>query len=111
MKKILPIVIIIVLLILIKNNITHILNFLSNGSTLGSLEKTLTVEEKKNRYLNERLKYVKTDKFIEEEAKEKLGMLKEGEFFVIAPTGAPLDRGEIKVDTTPNWKKWWELFF
>jgi cell division protein FtsB len=84
---------------------------MTTGTALNTLSESVVIEEKKNTYLKERLKYVKTDKFIEEEAQEKLGMLREGEFFVIAPTAQPLNLQRIDLDNTPNWKKWLELFF
>ena len=111
MKKALPILIILLLLVVIKNNIGHIYGFLTKGTAVNTLADSLKVEKKENKYLQERLKYVKTDKFVEEEAQDKLGMLKEGEFFVIAPTAAPLYSPELNIDTKPNWKKWLELFF
>jgi hypothetical protein len=65
---------------------------------------------KENTYFRERLKYVKTQQFIEDEAKEKLGLLRPGEFFVIAPTSTPLNQYPV-IEGYPNWKKWLELFF
>ena len=110
-KKILPFIIIILLLVVIKNNVSFLLNYKKSGSALSSLENNLAAEQKKNQYLSERLYYVKTDKFVKNQAQNKLGMLKEGEFFVIAPTAAPLNAPIQIVNSEPNWKKWWELFF
>jgi len=110
-KKLLPFIVIILLVIWIKNNISLIINYKNQGSALSGLEKNLASEQKKNQYLNEKLYYVKTDKFVENQAQNKLGMLKEGEFFVIAPTAAPQNTPTQTINTEPNWKKWWELFF
>lgn len=111
LKKIFPILIIFFLLIIIKANVSNILDFIQNGSALGSLEKKLVEEKKKNTYLRERLKLVRDDQFAAEEAQTKLGMLKSGEYFVIAPTATPLESQTFDFEQKPNWKRWWELFF
>lgn len=111
MKKILPFVIILVLLFVIRNNIISIVNGLKNENTAENIAEKLADEEKKNKFLQERLFYVKTNQFVEEEAREKLGMLRPGEYIVIAPTSTPLNREKIEIDTKSNWEKWLELFF
>ena len=111
MKKFLPILIILFLVFTIKNNISGIFKTLENENTAENLKQKLAQEQKKNQFLKERLFYVKTNQFVEEEAREKLGMSRPGEYIVIAPTSAPLNREQIEVNTKPNWQKWWELFF
>lgn len=110
MKKLLPFVVIIFLVFLIKNNITAIFRTLEDKNTAGTLKEKLAEEEKKNKFLKERLFYVKTDKFIEKEAREKLSMSRPGEYIVIGPTSTPLNREKIETDTKPNWQKWLDLF-
>lgn len=111
MKKLLPIIAIIILLLVIKNNISSIFRTIGDENTADSLKKKLSEEEKENQFLKERLFYVKTDRFVEKEAREKLGMSKPGEFIIIAPTSTPLNKERIEIDTKPNWRKWFELFF
>ncbi len=111
LKKILPFLIIILLLIVIRNNISSISSTLNNNNSETTLAKRLSEEKKKNQYLKEKLSYVKTEEFIEEEAQDKLGLLRKGEYFVIAPTPAPLNSEEFVIDDRPNWQKWVELFF
>lgn len=110
MKKFLPAFIILLLLLVIKNNVVFILGFLKNGSVFGNLQKTLASEQKQNQFLTERLYYVKGDRFVTDQAQNKLGMLKPGEYFVIAPTAEPLNRETQTTDDRPNWKKWLDLF-
>ncbi len=109
-KKFIPFLIILLLLIIIRNSLVSISSSFKNENTKEKLEEKLAEEEKKNQFLNERLFYVETQQFVEEEAR-KLGMLKSGEFLVIAPTAAPLNQKRIEIDTKPNWRKWLELFF
>ncbi len=68
---------------------------------------------------NERLKRelaeAQTPQYIEEQAREKLNMVKEGEKIVLMPksqismTNDQLNQD--KEEQTPNWKRWWRLFF
>jgi len=111
MKRVIPFIIIILLLLVIKNNISSIIDSVNNTDTTSSLSKQLGEEKKKNQYLKERLFYVKTNQFVEDQAKEKLGYLRPGEFFVIAPTPAPSEAKSVVIDDRPNWKRWIELFF
>ena len=111
MKKLLPIIAIIILLIVIKNNMSSIFRTLEDENTAENLKEKLVSEQKKNQFLKERLFYVKTNQFVEEEAREKLSMSRPGEYIVIAPTSTPLNQEKIEIDTRPNWKKWLELFF
>lgn len=89
----------------------YLFNYKKSGSALSKLEEKLALEKKKNLYLKEKLFYVKTDQFVQDQAKNKLGMLKNGEYFVIAPTATPLNSPVQTLNTEPNWRKWWKLFF
>lgn len=111
LKKLLPFLIIIILVVFIKNNLSAISASLNNTNTTGNLTQQLAVEKKENLYLKERLFYVRTNQFVEEQAKEKLGLLRPGEYFVIAPTPAPAEVKNVVIDDRPNWKKWLNLFF
>ena len=99
------------MLLLIKNNISGILRTVEDENTADNLRKKLATEEKRNQFLNERLFYVQTEDFVEEEAREKLGMSRPGEYTVIAPTSTPLGHEKIEIDNKPNWRRWLELFF
>ncbi|KKQ95586.1 MAG: hypothetical protein A3G66_00540 [Candidatus Levybacteria bacterium RIFCSPLOWO2_12_FULL_39_17] len=106
-----PILLIFLLLVIIKTNIDSLIKSLRNENKVADLKKELVEEGKKNQFLKEKLLYVKTDQFVEREAREKLGLTKKGEYFVIAPTSTPLNQEKIVIDTKPNWRKWLDLFF
>lgn len=111
-RSFVSIIIIIILLFVINNTITSFQELSHGKKILEELNKELEDEKKQQAYLKERLSYVKTDKFIEEEVREKLGLVKEGEYIVIAP--APFEKSKQvskNADEIPNWKKWWKLFF
>lgn len=79
----------------------------------------LIQEQAENDRLKQQVEEAKKPEFIEKEAREKLGMTREGEAVVIlpkspSPTGGsnPNDQiGQKKEDNIPTWKKWWRLFF
>lgn len=110
-KKIVAFVVIIFLLVIIKNILSSIVELNNNSQIVTRLQNEEISEKKKGQFLKERLYYVKTQEFIEKQARERLGMVKEGEYLVLAPPAtSSIKTIEIK-DTTPNWKKWWQLFF
>lgn len=71
-------------------------------------------EEKEE--LELKLKFVKSEEFIEKQVRDKLGLVREGEIVVILPEDeivkkfAPLHYEEEEVLPDPNWKKWMQLF-
>ncbi|HLD25173.1 MAG TPA: septum formation initiator family protein [Patescibacteria group bacterium] len=69
-----------------------------------------------NEALEHTLQDMQSESYVERIARDKLGMVKEGETIVILPDAV----GERSFDKTqdgqmnnnlPNWKKWWKLFF
>lgn len=111
-KKILPAIAIIILLLLIKGRIDTISRLKNTGATKAQIEDALKKEKQTNLYLNEQLKYVKTNDFIENEAREKLNLTKKGEMLVLSSTSTdnkPQPTAETK--ETVIWKKWVSLLF
>lgn len=72
----------------------------------------LTRLEAENKQLEEALSQAQTPEFIEKTAREKLGLVKDGEVVVMLPQSAQAgDSLEETDENIPNWKKWWGLFF
>lgn len=86
-------------------------------------EKRLTQLEKKNDELEQKLRMVQTPAFVEKEARERLGMAKEGETVILM---GDISREESIINTPrvltkgsnddilgqqPYWKQWWHMFF
>lgn len=110
MKRIAILAVIIILLVIIKNTVFSMIALLNNSGYGKNLENELSMEQQKNKFLKERLSYVKTDRFVEEEAREKLGLTKQGEKIVILPKkGGKIDQQQA--EDKPNWQKWWDVFF
>ena len=70
--------------------------------------------------LMERLEYVKTDEFVEEWARERARMVREGDrplilLTPVAPHAEPSVPQSPSVEPSegpaPNWHHWWRLFF
>jgi hypothetical protein len=67
---------------------------------------------KENKELSRQLKDSQSDSYVERIARDKLGLVKDGEAIILLPkspggtgTGATNDAQK------PNWQKWWSLFF
>lgn len=98
-------------------------------STVGNLKKVERIKEEierekvriakieaENRELEEAIALAKSSEFIEEEIRNKLGLVKSGEVVVVLPDEetlrklAPEIREEEDILPDPNWKKWLKLF-
>lgn len=71
----------------------------------------------KNEELKRELSEAQTPEYIEEVAREKLGLIQEGETIILMPNDNPSADGQMTNENTntqeniANWKKWWRLFF
>jgi cell division protein FtsB len=69
----------------------------------------------KNQQLQDDLKLATSSAFIEQEARNKLGLVREGETVVIMDKSHPSAGGpddQLKqTQELPSWKQWWRLFF
>jgi cell division protein FtsB len=79
-------------------------------------QKRLTQLEQKHKELEQKLRMVQTPAFVEKEARERLGMAKEGDTVIIMGNSSlPQDTGkESQLDNSPilpYWKRWWRIFF
>lgn len=69
-------------------------------------------QKKENQEIKSQLSRVDNEKFIEEEARNKLFLVKPGEQEVIIPKDLLSSRSaKPKQDNIPNWRKWRDLFF
>ena len=82
-----------------------------NSHIVTSLKQQEQAEKQKGQFLKEKLHQVNTVQFIENEARERLGMVKAGEHVVLAPPAVATASNPTVIDYSPNWQKWWKLFF
>lgn len=108
-KSLLLIGIALILLWVIKNITTSIITLKQNSHIVTTLQTQEKEAKRKKQLLQQQLHFVDTTAFIESQAREKLGMVKPGEHIVLAPP--PQKVQKISFDSTPTWKKWWNLFF
>jgi len=57
---------------------------------------------------------MKTNEFLEKEARDNLGLVKKGETVAILPSESRHGRNEAQQGENQgisNWKRWWRLFF
>ena len=101
--------------LIIYSLVSQIINTVRSGDRLGLAADNLILLQNQNKELNKRLSEVTNPKFIEEQARNKLGFAKKGETLVIIPDekikqvlGASQSAKEARL---PNWLGWWKVFF
>jgi len=68
----------------------------------------------KNEELHQQLEEATSPAFIEQAARDKLGLVREGETVVIMDKSNPPAGGlndQERSQELPSWKQWWSLFF
>ncbi len=112
MKKILFIVAIVIGLLIINNLARSTYDLWSKKDVILSAQKQLEAEKKENLSLKNQLNKAQRGQFVEEEARNKLLLVKPGEQNVFVPKDLNAsDSSQIKVDNRSNWQKWWDFFF
>ena len=114
-KKVLIVIIFLVSIFITYNLLNQIFNALKSEERLSLAAEALYKLEVKNKQLKQRLGEISSREFIEEQARNKLGLGKKGETMVIIPDeklkevlGASESASEKRL---PNWLGWWRLFF
>lgn len=114
-KKIVLIAIVIIGLVIAYNLINRIIEATKSGDRLSEAANTVYKLEAKNKELKEKLARIKSVEFVEQQARDKLGLGKKGETLVIIPEetlrlvlGASSSAKEARL---PNWQGWLSLFW
>ena len=99
--------------------ISLIRNILKTQESIKTIEKKelqLASLEEKNKQLEEDLRRVQSDEFVEKQLRDQLGLAKEGEIIIVLPEAEklrllipdlPQEEEELP---DPNWRKWLKLF-
>lgn len=113
-RRIIPGVIILLSLVIAYSLLGQITDALRSGDRLSSQAEAVYKLEAKNRQLKKRLSEVQSAEFIEQQARNKLGLGRAGETIVIIPEdklkslmGAS-QSAEVRL---PNWLGWLRVFF
>ncbi|GIW61188.1 MAG: hypothetical protein KatS3mg089_0040 [Patescibacteria group bacterium] len=112
MKKIFYILIIIISIYIINNLIRSIYNLWQKQDLVTQAREELQKEKNKNAKLNDQLLQVKRPEFIEEEARNKLFMVKKGESIVLIPENVFNHKtiSEKMKEKKSHWQEWLEFF-
>lgn len=112
MKKAIYILIVIVLLIVINGLVHSIYDLWHKQDLLTSAQKELQNQQLQNQKLKGELSYVQSQQFIEEQARDKLFLVKPGEQEVLISQNLINKGGPQKqTQNIPNWQQWLKLFF
>ena len=109
-KKIVFFTTIILCLLVINGLVRSIYNLWNKQDLVVKAKEDLSKQKQENKELKTQLNYVKSEEFIEREARDKLFMVKPGESGVIVPEKL-IKKPEKKVIViVPNWQQWLNLF-
>jgi len=112
-RKPIQILIIIVGIILIVSLSRSILKMFKARDELKLAEQKIEELQKEAASLTEKKEFYQSEEFIEQEARNKLNMVKEGETVVVLPPNVKEILGEKEVQpqtSVPNWRQWLNLF-
>ncbi|CAN5174766.1 hypothetical protein BH11PAT1_BH11PAT1_0440 [soil metagenome] len=114
MKHVFFIIILLVSLLVINNLLRSIISLSQKQSLISHAQKQLEKEKKDHEKLQQQYTQVNNQHFIEEQARDKLFMVKQGEQMVIVPKDlvSATDEARIKIEkkTSPI-TEWISLFF
>lgn len=88
-----------------------ILDLIKRRDMIKERQNALLRVEAENKKLKDQLSQVQSPEFIERQAREKLGLVKEGETVVFLPEASASASQSASTQNLPNWKKWIRLFF
>ena len=111
MKRILYLIVV-VGLILVNNGLIHsVIELWNKQNVVKEAQIKLDLEKKENEKLKDQLAYVQTNAFIENEARDKLFLVKPGESEVlISKDLLPSNRPKTISTPKPVWQQWAGLF-
>jgi cell division protein FtsB len=112
MKKAVYIVVVIVLLLMINGLLHSIYDIWHKQDLVISAQRQLDREKLENQKLKAELSYAQTPQFLEEQAHNKLFLVKPGEQEVlISPSLTEKNQAQKQTQNIPSWQQWLNLFF
>jgi cell division protein FtsB len=113
-KKIVFFIIILASFLVINNLVRSIYTLWQKQYLVDNMRLEVEQKKKENQELQKKLDFTKRPQFVEEEARNKLFMGKPGEGIIVLSQKdleGTMSAKPKPVDTRPNWKKWWDMFF
>ncbi len=96
--------------------VKNIARIQGSGSRIDREQENVEELKEEQKELEERLKIVQSEEYVEKQLRDKLGLAKEGEIVIVLPEDdilrklAPVYEEEEETLPDPNWKKWLNLF-
>jgi cell division protein FtsB len=104
-------IIVIIGIVLLVNISRSIIDLSARSKLVSDAQERLREVQEKNARLREEYRRVQSDEYIEEVAREKLGLGKEGEIIYVLPKTDKLNLPQEQVATPAAiWKEWINLF-
>ena len=106
--------VILVTLIIAYNLVVQIMQAVKSGERLSQSAEAVYKLEAKNKELRKKLSQIQSFQFLEEQARNKLGLSKAGETVVVIPEEklkTVLGTSASAQIRLPNWLGWWKVFF
>lgn len=114
-KRIVRILVLVLGFYFIASLVQQILSLWKSEERIRIAQEEVEKARQESEKLAERLKYVRSEEFVEKEARDKLGMGKEGETVVVVPKDLiekEVEKAEKEEpEKVPNWRLWKEAFF
>jgi len=114
-RRMVRFIVIVVSIVMVINLSRSIWDLWRRRDVLGERQEVLRRAEEENKRLQSELEYAQSPEFIEQEARNRLGLGREGETIVLMPkfqiSSTKSQTNEEKEENAPNWKRWWRLFF
>lgn len=99
-------------LILVFSSTRRILDLRTTSQKVDELSQYLEDLKIQNEQLRSELEYKRSERFAEEEIRNKLGLVKPGEKVVVIPrSDERRTMNDERKKEEPNYVKWWKLFF
>lgn len=114
MKKVLYLLILIISLFIINNLVRSIANLWQKHDLISEAQVQLQKEKNEHQKLEDQLSQVQRPDFVEEEARNKLFMVKPGEKVVIMGDGkedTAVTQTQANTPPPPVWQQWINVFF
>lgn len=114
MKKVIFFIAIAILVTIISNFAVSIYQLWQKKDLITRAQDQLNREKMRNVKLKGQLQHVRSQYFIEEQARDKLFLVKPGENTIVIPSSllqASPSGTVVKKEEKPNWLLWRELFF
>lgn len=109
-NKIVQFLVFVVSLGLCLSAIGTILDLWHRKDIVSTRQTDLTTITKENQKLEQQLQDTKSSDYVEKIARNKLGMVKDGESIILLPEVGSKPQVQQEI-TEPHWKIWWRLFF